>query len=244
MISMYQARLRRNPDTSSGARGQQTVDRVLKRARRILTEHPAWVEVSGDVVENLTVLVSSRGAGCTFRDGDGKAEQLVELRYEAVVPGSAARKFGEQLRALLSQYITDQLEAQRAVSSRLTRDIERLASDLLSALEDNESLREQLQSARIDIDFLRRQVDNLTEAARTGRPGIMRAMVAAVAAILFAATTGIGEAAGGLVIDRYWESPDSSAGEYLERCSEILDEMDALGADRLPRPARLQGDDE
>lgn len=113
--------------------------------------------------------------------------------------------------------------------------IERLTSIALAALADDRStLRRELDAAQIRIAFLEGQLAALSEARATGRRGIIRAVLASVAAILLAATTGVAEAA--TISALQSEPQEVTAAQLAEECRHLLELAGQL-PEAAPRPS-------
>lgn len=205
---------------------------MVDRAKRIIAKHPMCVQEVPGELPSVEVHVYGRRAEFVLIRSSGP-QPVARVEYDPVVPGSAARRFAETFQGLLDGLVQEAVEQ----VAQLLRAIERFAHDLRVALDDNERLRAELERARIDVEFLRRQVDNLTEALKTGRPGITKAMLAAVGAILLAVLTGTAEGGSGAMVDRVFEAP-AEAVQYFARCEDLTRQMDAaeFEDDRFPRP--------
>lgn len=216
-----------------GSRRQDTVRRVADRARRLTDNHPAWSVISDAKAAdyNLTVSGDRAQAGSRRRAG-GQS-----FAYDGNVPGTAARVFADAFVHWLDEVASLEDRLASVAAASLIRSIEKLVRDLDVALNENAELRSRLAEARIEIDFLRRQVDQLSEAVKTNRPSIARAMLVAVSSILLALTTGVGEAIPGLVADTAADS-DPTVEEFVQRCDTLVDAFDRLDIqDSWPRPA-------
>jgi hypothetical protein len=120
---------------------------------------------------------------------------------------------------------------------KLLLEVEELAGRLLRDLDDdNTRLREELGRAGVEVDFLRRQVEALTDAARetskTKRPGIVRGSLLGLGMILGAITTNVGTTIATEIIqpivvgDR---GSDDGLAVYQQACERLVEKIDELG---------------
>ena len=190
------------------------------------TGHPSWsVDSSGSDY----VLTVSGGYSEISRPATRKG--ALSVKYDGNVPGSAARRFADTFEEWLNEFAAEEAREQQQLEIRiqqLFRAVEVLVHDLEVAIEENDDLRSRLAEARIEIDFLRRQVEQLSEAIKTSRPRIVKSMLMGVGAILLALTTGVGEAAGGRILDKVDAPAATTAEQFLERCDVLVDQFDSL----------------
>jgi hypothetical protein len=233
----------RDPRSAEGQRRQETVARVIDRATRLANRHRGWsVDSSGS---DYILTVSDSGAVLTnpTRRIRGRS-----VKYDGVVPGSAAKQFADKYDRWLDEYAERERRSQEAERQAqayqvrvqtLFRAIEVLVHDLDIAIDENEDLRSRLTEARIEIDFLRRQLDQLSEAMKTSRPRIVKSMLMGVGAILLALTTGVGEAGGGRILDKVDAPAATTAEQFLERCDNLVDQLDSLEIHDAGDPKRV-----
>jgi hypothetical protein len=107
------------------------------------------------------------------------------------------------------------------------REVEKLVRDFEIALDENDDLRSRLLEANIEIDFLRRQVQQLSEALKTNRPSIVKSMLKAVGAITLAVAGGVGGATGGHLFDEA-AAADPTTADLIERCSDLADQLESV----------------
>jgi hypothetical protein len=231
-------RLRRDPKTTGGSRRQESVKRVMERAERIVGDHPAWAVATG---ANYTHTATIGTASAQLGPKDFLPTQVI--RYDGVVPGSAARMFAEQFHDWLDKTAGKVLQEATARTQQLIRAIERLVHDLNIAVAENENLRARLHDANLEIEFLRRQVDQLSESLKTGRPSIAKAMLAAVSAILLAAIAGVAEGSAGQLVGGSPATTVTQVTEFVERCDSLIGDLKALEAEHGDRwPSGSHGD--
>jgi CRP-like cAMP-binding protein len=215
-------RLRVRPDPKAGRAGfrrTETVERVMGRARRLTEQHPSWALSDLDFTHTLTV------SGSSARLGPGDFLPVYEINYDGNVPGSAAKQFADSFARWLDDTVAVRQRGSDAKAHELLRAIERLAHDLNTALESNGQLRRELEAANMEVDFLRRQVQQLTEALSSNRPSIAKAMLAALGAILLAVATGMAEgAAGPLLADE--EQPTTTV--FVQQCDMLVNQFDEI----------------
>jgi hypothetical protein len=195
---------------------------VITRAIRIAEQHPAWQ--IGDDEPTHVLLVSDHGASFT---GPSSASGYHHVAYDGAVPGSATRLFAHEFPHWLDDGAHQEARQNQARTHALLRAIELLVHDLDLALQQNVTLRSQLDDARIEVDFLRRQVEQLSEALKANRRGITRAMLAGVGMILLAVVTGGAEGTAGHILNSH-DTPEESATDFLQRCDELVDQLDQI----------------
>lgn len=71
---------------------------------------------------------------------------------------------------------------------------------------------------------MRQQIDQLSSSLRIDRPSVTKAMLAAVAAILLAATTGMAEGSVSYLTER--DDSSSTISALAERCDALAAELD------------------
>lgn len=216
--------VRADPRLDGGERQRDIVGRVIERARRIVDDHPTWEFSSGTNYTHIATIGPS-----TAQLSHGEHLPTYTIPYPNV-PGTAARVFAKEFRHWLDATAAEQVDRMTTRSQQLVRAIERLVHDLNLALTENENLHVRLHSANLEIEFLRRQVDQLSESIRTGRPSIARAMLAGVSAILLGVIGGVAEGSAGQLIDGT-STGDDDIATFVERCESLIDDLTAVEID-------------
>lgn len=215
-----------------GQRANETFHRVGNRIVREVKDWPAATVVSEPDEADIIVTIGQSETSIRL-PGPLSVDGTQVVRYSSGLPGSAAKIVAESLNSFLLNYLNRIDDRRLRRSGEITARIEELTIDLRMALDDNQALRELLKEARIEIDFLRRTVDVLSEATRMGRPSVMSKALTLVGGVLLAVATGLAEGASGAVLDQ------APIVEFVERCTTIeaqLNELD-LSADQLPTAA-------
>lgn len=216
-------RVRRDPKVPSGGRQLETVERVLRRAQQVVEAHPAWTVTSHrDHTHTATI------GTATAQLGAGDYLPTYTISFPSGMPGAAARVFAQEFQRWLDATAAEHHQRVTAEAQKVIRAIERLIHDLNVAIAENDTLLAQLHDAKIEIEFLRRQVDQLTESLRTGRPSIAKAMLAAVSAVLLAAVTGVAEVGTGHLVGGDPVDASTDVTIFVERCDSLVGELEAL----------------
>lgn len=151
--------------------------------------------------------------------------------------------FAREFRRWLDATAAERHQQMTATAQKVIRAIERLIHDLNVAIAENETLRAQLHDANIEIELLRRQIAQLTESMRTGRPSIAKAMLAAVGAVLLAAVTGVAESGAGQFVGRDSIDGPTNVTVFVERCDSLVGELEALTSEHGDRWPTATPDD-
>lgn len=217
---------------TGGQRAEETRDRVTGRVVRVIKAYPDTAMVADEAEADVVVTIGSNESAMETRPVDW--EMTRRISYNSSLPGTAARLVGDALHEFLSALVFAALAEQRQAAGKLFADIERLTADLSEALDENEDLKRQLADARIEIDFLRRTVELLSDSVRTNRPKLVKRVMLVVSAVLLAAATGAAEAGVSTVLKNTDSNP---AHEYVVRCESIQAQIELIGSetDSFPR---------
>lgn len=94
--------IRLAPETHTHGRSGDTIQRVLTRARRLVASRSRYSETADETNADLILTVHHRECSLIARRPDrAGATGMWRLRYDAIVPGSAAKQFGEWFERLL-----------------------------------------------------------------------------------------------------------------------------------------------
>lgn len=216
---------------AGGQRAAETRDRVAGRVMRVIQAYVDTALVDRADVADVVVTIGSNESAIETRPADWALTR--RIGYNSSWPGTAARLVGDALHEFIADRLFDVIAEQRQATGRLFADIERLTADLSDALDENDDLRRQLADARIEVDFLRRTVDLLSESVRTNRPTLVKRVMLVVSGVLLAAATGAAEAGTSTILKNSNSDP---AQEYVIRCEVIQGQLDQiiLNTDSFP----------
>ncbi len=135
----------------------------------------------------------------------------------------------------------DERSASPAMAALVTKETERLCKVVFDALEANGRLVRELDRARIDIDFLRAEVNQLRAAVAMGRPrlvrkvlGVLGVTLALAAPLAEGAASGVAEAVTAARINPT-AAADVDAGELLLQCEALDERLAQFTGDSFPR---------
>jgi hypothetical protein len=206
-------------------------DRLAISAQHVVDRCPPWSLGFEGATHTLNITANDASFAANAGGPGSGSVGTRTFRYRTDPSDIEAERFEGWLEQALRDVLRgEHIERQQVLLYQLLRDIEHFVYQIDLALQENSRLQSQLREARIEIDFLRRQLSQVTEAISTDRPRLARAMLAGLGAILLAITTGAAEGMAGLVVDDN-DRPPVAASDYLEQCDGLVERFDLVGVE-------------
>lgn len=202
--------------------GRSEVDEIELVPRKVISalakSDPSWTWLGNDMT------ASDVHIEIWYPDGVGSA--TVSMARPSVPNAPSLLAFDLDG---ITQAIHRLLNMRSGVDNRsaISTEVERLLADMLSDLEDgNSELARALDAAHIRIAFLEGELKGLREAMAMDQPGVQRAKLGVVMALLVALVTGASAGSAQQLIIEANEKPVPAVQDYQQRCENIMVKID------------------